>query len=137
MKKVIIALITMTTVVVMIGVGLVVLIADMEMHNDIPDIPTTFYETINVTEAKELMSTTELYVIDCRAREGCGDCQFSKGHLPDAGLYSSPVSFFNTTTDILVYSVDGTVGEQFCRELVGYVYGNIYNLEGGWEAWKQ
>jgi len=37
---------------------------------------------------------------------------------------------------LLIYSEDGKRGENFCKKLVGHVYGKIYNLEGGIEAWK-
>ena len=95
---------------------------------------TRNYETISVADASALIESNDnLYIIDCR--EGCGPCQFNKGHIDGAGLYDSPESFYNTTHDILVYSVDGAVGEQFCQELVGNVYGKIYNLEGGWNEW--
>ena len=44
--------------------------------------------------------------------------------------------FYETENITLVYSRDGEVGKDFCQELVGHVYGKIYNLEGGWDAWN-
>ena len=43
----------------------------------------------------------------------------------------------NETDDILVYSKDGTIGAGFCENLTkNMVYGKVYNLIGGWNAWK-
>jgi rhodanese-related sulfurtransferase len=98
---------------------------------------TMVYTNINVPEAKSMIeNNTNLTIIDVRGLEGCGNCEFKKGHLPGAVLNSNPYDFYNSTNDILVYSINGIVGEEFCQNLTGYVYGNIFNLEGGYENWK-
>lgn len=109
--------------------------------NNIPTYTTTF-QNITSKEAYNLINITEnLTVIDCRGREGCSHCQFNRGHLPGAELNDNPITLYQNesdyqnTTDILVYSVNGSVGVDFCTELLGHVYGKIYNLEGGYEAW--
>lgn len=108
-------------------------------NNDLPKYTTTF-STITPKEAYEIINTTEeLLVIDCR--EGCNICQFNRGHLPRAIMKVEPQTLHQTegdyqnTTDILIYSLDGTAGAEFCSELVNHVYGKIYNLAGGYEAW--
>ena len=110
-------------------------------NNNIPTYTTTF---VNVTakEAYNLINTTEnLSVIDTRGLEGCSHCQFNRGHLPGAVLNDNPLTLFQNlsnyqnTTDLLVYSVNGTVGANFCEDLLGNVYGKIYNLIGGYDAW--
>ena len=113
------------------AIGIVII---LEESKEIIPQYTTSYETIDITVAQEIMaSTTNLTVIDCR--EGCGRCQFNKGHLPGAILSDNPLDFYNSTDDILVYSVDGSVGADFCQQLVNHTYGAIYNLEGGYNAW--
>jgi len=101
---------------------------------------TQFYTNISVQTASDLINSSintsyNLSVIDCRGLEGCSSCQFNKGHLPGAVLNSNPDSLLNETEDILVYSVNGDVGADFCEQLVGIVYGNIYNLKGGFTVW--
>lgn len=112
---------------------------------------TSVYSNITAGAAYDLINNTvNLSVIDCRCLDGCGSCQFNHGHLPGAVLFlPSPctvdeqefrnalVSHYNSTNDILVYSKDGTNGASFCKELVGHVYGKIYNLEGGYTAWEK
>jgi len=95
---------------------------------------TTSYKNINVSQAKQLMSESKLTIIDCRP--GCGSCQFNKGHIPGAQLSTKPNAFVNWTDDILAYCNDGSYGEKFCEQLVNHTYGKIYNLEGGWNAWR-
>ena len=98
---------------------------------------TSIYTNATADAAYDLINNTSgLLVIDCRGLEGCSTCQFNQGHLPNATLNMNAQSLYNETNDILVYSKNGTVGVEFCEELVGHVYGNIYNLEGGYEAWK-
>jgi rhodanese-related sulfurtransferase len=108
------------------------------------DGPTYTKSFLNITakEAYNLINITEnLTVIDCRGLEGCSTCQFNKGHLPGAELNDNPTTLYQNesdyknTTDILVYSVNGSVGVNFCSDLLGHVYGKIYNLDGGYEAW--
>ena len=112
-----------------------------------PDSQNNFYEgyaqnytNISVAEAYDIINTTtdmNLSIIDVRGLEGCGSCQFkNKGHLPGAVLNSNPDSLFNSTAIFIVYSVDGTIGANFSQQLVNHVYGKIYNLEGGFEAWQ-
>jgi rhodanese-related sulfurtransferase len=103
---------------------------------------TNSFLNITAKEAYNLINITEnLTVIDCRGLEGCSTCQFNKGHLPGAELNDNPTTLYQNesdyqnTTDILVYSVNGSVGANFCSDLIGHVYGKIYNLDGGYEAW--
>lgn len=98
------------------------------------------YTNISVADAFNLMNITtdiNLSIIDVRGLEGCGPCQFkNQGHLPQAVLNSNPDSLFNKTAIFIVYSKDGIIGANFSQELVNNVYGEIYNLEGGIEAWE-
>lgn len=99
---------------------------------------TSYYTNVTAEVAWDLINTTSnITIIDCRGLEDCGKCQFkNQGHLPGAELNENPLSLYNTSENILVYSLDGTVGENFCKDLVNHVYGRIYNLEGGFEAWE-
>jgi len=98
---------------------------------------TSFYTNVTCEQAYNLINTTKnLSVIDCRGLEGCSTCQFNRGHLPDAVMNSNPTTLYNTTNDILVYSIDGENGSIFCQDLIDHVYGKIYNLEGGYDAWE-
>lgn len=111
-----------------------------DSQNDIYKGYARSYTNISVSKAYNLINSTtdiNLSIIDVRGLEGCGPCQFkNKGHLPGAVLNSNPDSLFNTTALFIIYSVDGTVGANFSQQLVNHVYGMIYNLEGGFEAWK-
>ena len=85
------------------------------------------------------LSKIGLTVIDCRGLEGCSSCQFRAGHLPGAVLNDNYQTLYynvtNNKNDILVYSKNGTVGENFCENLTGHVYGKLYNLDGGYNVW--
>jgi len=106
----------------------------IEKNNIIPY--TTFFTNITAEEAYNLIKSTEnLTVVDIRGLEGCGICQFNHGHLPGAQRNDNPTTLYEKTTDILVYSINGSVGVDFCLDLLNHVYGKIYNLIGGYNAW--
>jgi rhodanese-related sulfurtransferase len=100
---------------------------------------TTSYTNLSVGEAWNFINTTteNLTIIDCRGLEGCSTCQYNRGHIPGAERNDNPLTLYNYSDDILVYSVNGSVGATFCEDLVNNVYGKIFNLAGGWNAWKK
>ena len=102
---------------------------------------TTSYKNISPEAAYNIINkTSNLVIIDCRGLEGCGSCQIKKeGRLDFDFVYlnQNPYIHYNTTENLLIYSKNGTVGEEdFCKILVDHVYGKIYNLDGGFDAWK-
>lgn len=97
------------------------------------------FEDITAQEAYDIINTTEnLTIIDCGYNStGCNTCSYkNSGHIPGAILSDNDYNFFNSTNDILVYGRDENAGAYFCSGLVGNVYGKIYNLKGGFPAWK-
>jgi len=117
-------------------IGYMVLVVVYDIAEKLEPKYTITFETINVTETKLVINTSEnVTVVDIRGLEGCGPCQFNKGHLPGAIRSTEASMFYNYTSDIIVYSVDGALGETFCEQLVNHTYGRIYNLQGGWNAW--
>ena len=95
---------------------------------------TTTYENVTPQEAYNLIKNdSNLIVVDVR---GC-PCHYNKEHLPHAIWDTNVNDFYNTTKDLLIYCETGYTSTQFCKKLVGHVYGRIYNLEGGIEAWKK
>ena len=95
-----------------------------------------YYINVTASEAESVIENhSDMLVVDVRGLEGCGLCDYKKGHLPGAVRYENPEVLYNSTEDILVYSQNGTIGAIFCLALVNNVQGYIYNLEGGWEAW--
>jgi len=114
-----------------------------DLFNDSDEIVyTQSYSNVTIEQAYELLNKSiageiNLTIIDCRGKEGCSTCQYNRGHLPGAILDENELNYQNETNDILVYSVDGSVGAEFCEILTdNLVYGKVYNLIGGWNAWK-
>ena len=99
----------------------------------------SFYTNVTADYAFNLINNSiNLTIIDCRGLEGCGTCSFKNdGHIKGAELNSNAETLYNWSEDILVYSKDGNVGASFCQDLIGKVYGKIYNLDGGINAWNE
>lgn len=126
------------TVVFIILVSIISVLLIYDMYDNYIDVPkyTMTFKSINATVLREFINTKENFtIIDCR--EGCTYCQFKSGHIPRASLAKPTVNYYNYTNDLLFYDVTGD-GESinYCNALVGYVYGELYYLEGGWNAWK-
>jgi rhodanese-related sulfurtransferase len=98
-----------------------------------------YFTNITASAAYELINNSiYLTIIDCRSLEGCGYCSFkNEGHIKGAELNSNAKTLYNWSEDILVYSKNGTAGASFCQELINKVYGKIYNLDGGINAWNE
>ena len=129
---------SLTLVMILIVAGIIFTVGlDMVVNpKNYQPTPITVYQNITVAEAYEIIEDNETHVVDVRGLEGCGTCQFNKGHLPKAFRYTDPTELYNLSNPLLVYSADGSMGAWFCEQLMGHVYGNVYNLEGGWNAWS-
>jgi len=118
---------------IIVLLGIVYIVVSQEKPEENDKVP---YRNISAEETYNLINTSSnLRVIDVRGLEDWCTCRFASNHIPGAELNSNPTTLYNETNDILVYSINGTVGEQFCKDLIGHVKGDLYNLEGGYEAW--
>jgi len=100
-----------------------------------PNTPTytTTYNNITAQETYNLVYNDNhpLIIIDMR---NC-KCSYDKGHITGAVWQTNPITFYNSTIDILVYGEDA-LSLLYCQELTGHTYGAIYHLEGGIDAWE-
>jgi len=99
---------------------------------------TTSFTSLTAEQAYDLLNSgSNITIIDCRS---CKCHYTNSGHLPNA-IHRNDVeleSLYNLTIDILFYS-SASDGEsiEFCQQLINHTYGKLYNLEGGFEAWKE
>jgi rhodanese-related sulfurtransferase len=95
---------------------------------------TTSYSFISPDDAHQfIVSTTHnLTIIDMRSCK----CKYDGEHIPGAIWNVNPMSFYNTTNDLLVYDELGAENILFCKDLVNHTYGKILCLRGGIDAWK-
>ena len=133
-KKVLMTLLLIAISFTLLAIGLIAVFEPESITQLINPKPTIKYSNINVSQAREIIN--DVTVIDVRGLEGCSQCQFNQGHLPGALLYTDPKDLYNVSNNLLIYSVNGEKGEWFCEQLMGNVYGKVYNLQGGWNAWK-
>jgi rhodanese-related sulfurtransferase len=95
---------------------------------------TASYNFISPDAAHQfIVSTTHnLTIIDVRSCK----CKYDGEHIPGSIWNVNPISFYNTTDDLLVYDELGVDNLVFCEDLVNHTYGKILYLQGGIEAWK-
>ena len=94
---------------------------------------TTTYSGILPLDALNMISLNEtpIKIIDIRSCK----CNYNSGHLPNATWNVNPLSFYNMTEDLLVYSNDNQDSIEFLEKLVNNTYSRLYYLEGGYKAW--
>ena len=96
-------------------------------------ILTTTYGGLSPEDALYLVNhnKTPMKIIDIRSCK----CNYNSGHLPNATWNVNPLSFYNSTDDILVYSKNNEDSINFLEKLVNNTYSRLYYLEGGYDAW--
>ena len=95
---------------------------------------TTTYSGLSPTQGYTLINSSEDSIIIVDVRE-C-QCNYNKGHIPNAIWNINPRSFYNETKDLLIYENKESLSLDFCESLKGHTYGSIYYLKGGMDAWK-
>ena len=95
------------------------------------------YQQISQEEAKEMMDTQEVVVLDVREQ-----AEYDSGHIPDAVLLpvgtiteeSAAEVIPDKDTTVLVYCRSGNRSKTAAKTLVGLGYTNIYEF-GGITTW--
>jgi len=129
--------------IVTISVLLAVIIYDVSSQlQDDKESYTDCITYVNGTESRALIESKcsnelciRLIIVDCSG--GCKPCSNSK-RIPKSVWENNPKLYQNESLDILIYSSKGDDKTQaFCNGLINNVYGKIYFLEGGFNAWKE
>lgn len=95
------------------------------------------YQQISQKEAKEMMDTQEVLILDVREQE-----EYDSGHIPDAVLLpvgtiteeSAAEVIPGKDTTVLVYCRSGNRSKTAAKTLAGLGYTNIYEF-GGITTW--
>ena len=134
-KKIQVLLIIILVIISVSSVLWLTLISGSVEQEPTDTVLTTTYSSISPQDALGLVNSSDnsTIIVDCRTCK----CNYNKGHLPSATWTINPEDFYNTTKDLLIYDNHGEKSSQFCQNLTGHVYGAIYYLEGGMDAWKE
>lgn len=139
------------SILVLMGIYVAFFMQGSTFGSNVPVLATE-YENVTAEDAYSAFSKFNdssedynLIIIDARvlykACPPCLETLFKNGHIPGAILDTelNPEVYYqdlNETSDILVYTQhDSSKTVAFCNSLVGHVYGNIYNLKDGYNAW--
>jgi rhodanese-related sulfurtransferase len=127
-------LLTIVLIIIFSVALVIVFIPELFFNNPIDENnPTTEYTVISADQAYNITNSSEdMLIIDIRTCK----CNYNKGHIPGAVWNTNPVSFYNETRDILIYDNFGEDSKEFCESLIDNVYGKIYQLDGGFQEWK-
>lgn len=93
------------------------------------------YRRISTREARELIATREPLLLDIRDASA-----YRSGHLPGALLFSDldPLALRRVLPrdkPLLVYCYHGIASQDVARLFADLGFGEVYSLDGGFEAW--
>ncbi|MFX1284143.1 MAG: rhodanese-like domain-containing protein [Promethearchaeota archaeon] len=118
---------------------LVLFLSSESSHLSVGVISKESYSTIPVSEAKALIdNSTDLFILDVRT-----ESEFKDGHIQGAYLIPHPDIIdhqdelpTNKSQSILVYCRSGRRSAIASDTLDSLNYTKIYNMDGGFSAWK-
>lgn len=92
------------------------------------------YTSMFAGEVEEFCTQAEMRILDCRDPRS-----YEQGHMPGAQLISDAViqrlARSSKQLPVLVYCYHGVSSRDLAEFLVKFGFTNVYNLEGGWQAW--
>ena len=107
-------------------------IVDTNDGNNIEQEYTSFFLNVTIDDVNEMMANnSNLILVDCRTKP-----IYERGWIPNAICITEPEDLYNTTSDVLVYSQNGGFSYIFCKNLINHTFGALYNLHGGYQAWR-
>ncbi len=95
------------------------------------------YTTISVNDCKKLIEQQKPMILDCR---NVGD--YKSGHLDNAlhvheGLKDALVKRGDKQKSLLIYCYHGHASEHLSEFFSDFGFKNVYNLDGGYDAWQK
>lgn len=92
------------------------------------------YDTLFANQVEELLALKPV-VLDHRDPRS-----YAEGHLPEAlpvsdANISSLIRSKDRERPVLVYCYHGNSSRDLCKFIMQFGFKNVYNLEGGWQAW--
>lgn len=91
------------------------------------------FKTLFADQISEFLQRPDVVVLDHRDVRS-----YSSDHLPDAMLVNDALIMHlrkKRQVPILVYCYHGNSSKDLCNLLINFGCENVYNLEGGWQAW--
>lgn len=95
------------------------------------------FKHISVEEAKQLMATKDVGIVDIRDAQS-----FSQGHIPHAKLVSDEnIEIFLQESDkqkpLVCYCYHGISSQSAASFFVSQGFKEVYSIDGGFEQWKK
>jgi rhodanese-related sulfurtransferase len=93
------------------------------------------FNSITAGQAKELIASEDIYILDVRSEEGYSDGHIQNAkNIPLKGL-EGRLSELEKNNKYLIVCKTGKTSEEASKLLVKNGYTNIYNLAGGMDNW--
>ena len=94
------------------------------------------FKTVSIEQAKEMLKTKDVTVVDIRD----GD-SFQAAHIEGAILINRDniqefIEKGDKTRKVLCYCYRGISSQDAARHLLKHGFKEVYNLRGGFEAWR-
>lgn len=95
------------------------------------------FKEVDVQESKTLLANEKAVLLDCRKEE-----DFKKFHISGAisinakNLDNVAKKIEDKNIPVICYCYKGFSSKRYCEQLAGKGFSRVYNLKGGFDAWK-
>ena len=103
-----------------------------EGDGHVPGTTAGFYNAPPQDVEQVINSNPSTVVVDCSAS---GADYLAGRRLPNAMWSPDASIYYGQNMELVLYSTPDTVALNYAKDLVGKMYGNIYVLTGGQQAW--
>ncbi len=92
---------------------------------------------INVAQARSMIKEKNAIIIDVRKNK-----DFQQSHVEGAlsiegNMFNNFIDQTNKSKPIICYCYKGISSKRFCGKLARAGFKNVYNLKGGYDAWRK
>jgi len=93
--------------------------------------------SVNALRAKEMIAGGNVIVIDVRSPEVYEQQHVDGAILGDEKNWDQFTKNLDKTKQVLCYCYKGVSSRSFCKKLKKAGFANVFNLQGGFDAWKK
>jgi thiosulfate sulfurtransferase len=95
------------------------------------------YSTVTAETAKEMIASGDIIVIDVRSPEAYEQQHIAGAVLGDKKNWDHFAVGLDKSKQVICYCYKGISSKTFCKKLKKSGFAKVYNLQGGFDAWKK
>jgi len=102
-----------------------------------PFFSKSHIKSIGPLEAKEMIASGNIIIIDVRSSDMFGQAHIDGAILGGRSNWEAHIENIDRSKRIICYCYEGISSKSYCRKLKRAGFEHVYNLKGGFDAWKK